>query len=143
MNVNGLLQFDEDGRLYIDHYCETCEKFPLENIDEPCLSCGHSQANIITLEKLVKRANKALDLIGDIDDDGIDVREAWLQLSSIKLGNGLDQVVFTDIDMTDEIRKLADLTEHMCRVIIYPTNIRHIEGDDYYEDEFYEDEYED
>jgi hypothetical protein len=143
MVFDGILQFDDDGRLYINHHCDICEKFPLENLNEPCLKCGYSQQTLITLERYVNRANKAIDLmgkfIGEDADDNIDVREAFLHLSSITLGKGLDEVVFTDIDQTDEIRGLADLAEHMCRVIIYPTNIRHIEGDDYIEED--DDEY--
>jgi hypothetical protein len=139
----GLIQFDDDGRLYINHECKVCSMFPLENLNEPCLSCGISQQELIVLKKNVNRANKALDLFAKFlgeDENDIDVREAFLHLSSISLGEGFDQVVFTDIDQTDEIRGLADLAEHMCRVVIYPTKIRHIEGDDYYEDEDWDEE---
>lgn len=141
MNANELLQFDDNGRLYINHECETCMKFPLENLNEPCLQCGHSQIKLITLEKNVTRVNKALDLmanfLGDDMNEDIDVREAFLHLSGIKLGDGFDEIFFTDLDMTEEIRGLADLADSMCRVIIYPTNIRHkeVEFIDEYEDE--------
>jgi hypothetical protein len=141
--MNGLLYFEDNGRLNIDHECEMCMKFPLENLNEPCLSCGVSQGELLTLEKNVQRVNKALDLMNKfgLDEEGdVDVREAFLHLSSIQLGDGLDQLLFTDIDQNDEIRGLADLTEHMCTVVIYPTNIRHVEGDDYIDEEDWEDE---
>lgn len=137
MHFDGLIQFDEDGRLYIDHDCQMCFKFPLEHINEPCLQCGYSKLNLIKLEKLVTRTNKAIDLMAnmikeDDHDNEINVREGFLQLSTIKLGgNGMDSMTLVDIDQTDDIRGLADLADHMVRVIIYPTNIRHIEGDDY------------
>jgi hypothetical protein len=137
MHFEGLLQFDDDGRLYIDHVCESCMKFPLEDLNEPCLECGYMRSKLIQLEKYMNRANKALDLMAtaikeDDQDDEIDVREAFLHLKSIKLGGSdMDTMVLVDIDQTDEIRRMADLAEHMVRVIIYPTNMRHIEGDDY------------
>lgn len=140
----GLVYFEDNGRIYLNNECEMCFNYPLENLNEPCLACGLTQQELITLEKNIERANKALDLFSKFsdDDDLKNSREAFLHLSGINLGDGLDQVVFTDIDQTDEIRGLADLTEHMVTLVIYPTNIRHVEGDEYYEDEDW-DEYDD
>lgn len=141
MNFDGIIQFDESGRLYIDHECEMCMKYPLEDLNEPCLACGCSQLSLIQLEKLVNRANKAIDLMGNLvkeddHDDEIDVREAFLHLNGIQLGGGEpDTMILMDIEQTDEIRKMADLADHMVRVIIYPTNVRNVDmfdiGDDY------------
>lgn len=127
-----MLNFDDSGRLYIDHECEMCEKFPLENLNEPCLNCGHSQYELMALEKYVNRANMAIDMYAPSEDEeiGVKVLEGFVQLSSIKLGKGLDEATLTDIDLTDDIRKWAEFTDHMVRVIIYPTDIRHQEEDD-------------
>jgi len=133
MQTDGLLQFDENGRLYINHDCEACKKFPLENLNEACLECGYSRSELIQLEGLVNRANKAIDMMSNAltEEDGkeIDVREVFLHVKEIRLGGDKpDMIILQDLDMTDGIRDLSDLAEHMVRVIIYPTNMRMIEG---------------
>lgn len=139
MKFDGILQFDDHGRLYMNHECDMCFKYPIEDMSEPCLKCGHTQLELITLENKVNRVNKAIDLmakfIGEDDDVEVDVREAFLHLSGIKLGEGMDEMIFTDVDMTQEIRGLADVVESMCRVIIYPTDIHVHENPEEYEDE--------
>jgi hypothetical protein len=143
MYFDGLIQFDDNGRLYINHECESCMKFPLEDLNEPCIECNYSKLALIKLEGKIDRANRAIDLMGksftENDGEEIDVREAFVHISEIKLGgSGMDKMILQDIDMTDEIRGMADLAEHMVRVIIYPTNIRHVEGDDYDDDGYEE-----
>ena len=93
--ISGILQFDDSGRLWINHECEMCNTFPLEDWNEPCLNCGHSLDELVTLESYVNRANKAIDILANSVEDvkEIDVRKGFLQLSCIKLGNGFDEVL--------------------------------------------------
>ena len=137
-----MIAFDENGKLYINHYCDYCERFPLENLEEKCSGCGFSQLDIITTEQNVNRHNKALDyyrLMGN-DDKDVEQRQATLHLTSCILGgDNFDQLVFTDIDETDEIRGLAQFTDQMCQVVIYPMNMR-IREIDYNYDDIWEDE---
>lgn len=136
-----MLFFDHNGKLAYTHHCEGCERFPLEDSDEPCLMCGYTKNEVDAVREKVEVMNQLYEKHGEeYHEKPIQhSRNAFLQLHAITIGGeDYDYVTFADIDMNDDIRKLADLTDHMVELIIIPTDIAHKElnyddEDDYFD----------
>lgn len=135
-----MLYFDVVGRLSYNHGCEGCDKYPLEDPSEPCILCGYSQDDIGSVYSQVEAMNEAYDKYGQNFEDKpkSKSRSAFLHVSHICLGGEYDTMTLTDVDMDGDIRKLADLTEHMVELVIVPTDIVHkgLYNDDDYEDDY-------
>jgi hypothetical protein len=136
-----MLYFDVAGRLNYEHGCEGCLKYPLEDLEEPCLLCGYSQKEIEDIHSKVEAMNEAYEKYGQNFEENprSKPRNAFLHLSNISLGGDFDTMVLTDIDMNDDIREMADLTEHMVEIIVYPTDIvnkcLYDDDDEYWEED--------
>ncbi len=118
--ANELLYFGEDGRLYILHECEMCEKFPLEDLNSECGECGYSQAELLELKRNVDRLNEAYDFFNLYNNDENSFSKgAFLNFSQLKLGNGYDTIVLNDIEDSGKLREMGDLVDKNCYVIFY------------------------
>lgn len=118
--ANELLYFGEDGRLYIAHECEMCEKFPLEDLNSECGECGYSQAELLELKRNVDRLNEAYDFFNIYENDENSFSKgAYLEVSAMKLGDGIDGIELQDTMGTGVLRGMADLVDKDCYVIFY------------------------
>lgn len=118
--ANELLYFGEDGRLYIAHECEMCEKFPLEDLNSECGECGYSQAELLELKRRVDKMNEAYDFFNIYENDENSFSKgAYLKVTSMKLGGYTDNVVLQDTMDTGVLRDMADLVDKNCYVIFY------------------------
>lgn len=135
------LQFDITGRLFYMHGCEGCDRFPLDDPDEPCLLCGYTTNEINKIHHKTEAMNEAYEKYGQEFEENPkrQSRNAYLHVANISLGGGdYDYITLTDIDMGDDIRELADLTDEMVEVVFIPTGIvikDAYDGDDYWEDD--------
>lgn len=129
-----LLYFGEDGRLYINHECELCKSYPLEDLNEPCSACGYSQAELLELKRNVDNMNESYDFFNIYNDNSFS-KGAFLRVSSIKIGQGLDSITLHDTEHSGRIRSMADLVDKYCYVIFY-----YDENEEYEYDLFFVDE---
>lgn len=129
MNPMELVYFTEDGRLELDHDCEMCNEYPLEDMNEPCLNCGYAQVDLLTVIGHIARANRAIDFYNglnqDENDKGSVVIQSTLTLSHVSLGgNDCNKLVFSDYeDSPYLIPSFAPFIHHECDVIIYPKKV--------------------
>lgn len=117
-----LLYFGEDGRLYIQHECEMCELHPLEDLNEPCLECGYSQAELLDLQSKVEKQNEAYDFFKvytNKKEDNPQVKGALLHVQSIVLGEGVDRITLADLENSGKLRDMAGMTDKLCYAIFY------------------------
>lgn len=50
------------NKLYLQHSCEACQRWPSEDPDEDCLMCGYSQNRIQELKVMAEEMMKAYKL---------------------------------------------------------------------------------
>lgn len=132
-----LLYFGEDGRLYINHECELCKSYPLEDLNEPCFACGYSQAELLELKRNVDNINEAYDFFNIYKKDSDSFSKgAFLRVSSIKIGQGLDSITLHDPEHSGRIRGMADLVDKYCYVIFYYDKNEEVEDDLFFDDEY-------
>lgn len=131
MNPMELVYFSEDGRLYLDHDCEMCEKYPIEDLNSECLECGVSRNDLIELESHIANTNRAIDFfnskakISELDvHNTSEVVTAELNLSHVSMGgNDCDKIVFSDFEDTGIVSQFADYIRQDCVVVVYPKGL--------------------
>ena len=132
-----MLNFDNNGLLTFSHDCEACDRFPNEDPSEPCIMCGFAHADIIKAENRVNAMNRCYMTYDEDFNNNDHIRKSNLHVSHLSIGGeGLDQLTLCDIDMNDDIRGLADLTDQVVDIYMIPTGIVYKESlNDDFDDE--------
>lgn len=117
-----LLYFGEDGRLYINHECDFCTKYPLEDINETCLECGYSQAELLDLKVKVDKQNEAYDFFKvytNKKEDNPQVKGALLYVQAVNFGDGYDKIVLSDLEESGKLRDMAEMVQKNIYAVFY------------------------
>lgn len=128
MNPMELVYFGENGRLNLDHDCEMCNEYPVEDMNEPCLACGYAKVDLIEVNNRITETNRAVDFFNAKSKDNnssVTAIHCELTLSHVSLGGtDCDKIVLSDLNDSEQMVSLfAPFVRHDCEIVVYPKGL--------------------